>query len=246
MLSSINRIFQRASALMDADAEAAEGVKRRLACAPPPQMERLVANDDLRGFLKAVFRLHADGRIPDVEWAGITQFLMRVRPDAPRCVRHLVQAWPRATESWDALRDLLRPPRPGTDEPASRACARWQVLLAHLKQHAQRQSWLSHGFDVELHKMADDRVAISARRIEVLQLAEMSVGPMSREQLRECRRRIDAVLALLPPQGYPCIRDTLARVSNEATWQLALFRAPRAGPAPQPLGSSPLNVEACP
>jgi len=46
-------------------------VKRRLAATPLPQAEALVANDDLRGFLKAVFRLHEDGRIPADEWTQI-------------------------------------------------------------------------------------------------------------------------------------------------------------------------------
>lgn len=246
MSTSIAKLFQRASHLIDADADAADSVKRRLASAPPPQLERLIANDDLRGFLKAAFRLHADGRIAQADWPGIAHFLMRMRPNAPQPVLHLAKAWPRATESWDTVRDLLRPPRAGAGEPASRTLAGLEALLVHLKQHAQKQSWLSHGFDVELRKMADDQVAIASRRIEVLQLAEKSIGPMNGEQLRDCRRRIAAVLALLPPQAYPCIHDTLSRVSNEANWQLALFGVPRLEAVVLPTAPHKLSAEACP
>lgn len=243
MVASILSLFQ--SAFVHADKDPAAGVKRRLAAVPETQAESLIANEDLRGFLKAAFRLQEEGRIPLDEWTGIAHFLMRVRKQAPHAVLHLDRQWPRASDSWATVRDLLRTPRAEAAEPASKTIAKLQALLAHLKRNARKQSWLSHGFDVEFSKMADDRVAIASRRMDVLQLAATRIGPMDGEQLQATRQRIAAVLELLPPDVYPCIRDVLTRISNEANWQLALFRPPKKVMA-QSSGERPLNAAACP
>ncbi len=243
MVSSIFSIFQ--SAFVHTDKDPTAGVRQRLASMPASQAEAIVANDDLRGFLKAVFRLHEEKRIPAEEWAEIAHFLMGVRGQTPRSVLHLNAQWPGAVESWGTVRDLLRTPRAGAMEPASKTVAKLQALLAYLKQNARKQSWLSHGFHVEFNKMSNDRIAIASRRMDVLQLATTSIGPMDREQLQACRQRIAAVMELLPPDDYPCIRDSLSRLFNEANWQLALFRPPKAG-TPPPSGERPLNAEACP
>lgn len=242
MVSSIVSLFQ--SSFVHSGGDPAAGVKRRLAALPQPLAESLVANDDLRGFLKSAFRLQEEGRIPDDEWTGIAHFLMRARRVAPDSVLHVDRQWPRAVESWATVRNLLRTPRFETAEPPRKTVAKLQAMLAFLKQNARKQSWLSHGFDVEFSKMADDRTAIASQRMDVLQLAATRIGPMSHEQLQECRQRIAAVLDLLPPDAYPCIRDALSRVSNEANWQLALFSTPKAKATSS--GERPLSAEACP
>lgn len=243
MVSSFLSLFQ--STFVHAEKDPAAGVRRRLASEPAPQVASLVANEDLRGFLKSVFRLHEEKRIAADHWAGIAHFLMRVKKDAPRSVQHLQRQWPRAVESWATVRDLLRTPRTEGAEPPSKTMAKLQALLAHLKQHARQQSWLSHGFDVEFSKMADDRVAVASRRIEVMQLAATRIGPMSVEQLQDCRERIATVLELLTEDAYPCIRDVLCRISNEANWQLALF-SPSKKALAQPSSGRPLSAAACP
>lgn len=243
MVSSIVSLFH--STFTHTAKDPAAGVKRRLATLPVPQAESLVANDDLRGFLKATFRLHEERRIPEEDWTGIAHFLMRARRQTPRSIVHVEKQWPRAVESWDIARDLLRTPRSEGVEPAPKTIAKLQALLAYLKQHAARQSWLSHGFDVELSQMADDRTAIASRRMEVLQLAAIRIGPMDREQLLACRQHIATLLEDLPPDAYPCIRDALSRVANEASWQMALFCPPEDAMVHAPDGR-PVSAEACP
>lgn len=249
MLSNLVSLFQSTFVHAEVDADPAAGAKRRLASLPQEQAEPLVANDDLRGFLKSVFRLHEEARIPDDEWTGIAHFLMRVRKHAPGSVRHLEKQWPQAVASWATVRDLLRTPRFEASELPGKTIAKLRTLLDFLKHRARKQSWLSHGFDVEFHKMADDRAIVAAQRIEVLQLAALRVGPMDSAQLQAARQRIAAMLELLPTQAYPCIRDVLSRVSNEATWQLAMFKpAPDAGTRDTPSSTfgSALNAAACP
>lgn len=243
MVSSIFSLFHGTFTPVDKDPAA--GVRRRLASTSPPQAEPLVANDDLRGFLKAVFRLHEEGRIPASEWMGIAHFLMRVQRQPPGSVLHLDPQWPRAVDSWATVRDLLRTPRAASGEPPEKTAAKLQALLAYLKRHVRNRSWLSHGFDVEFGRMADDRVAIASRRMEVLQLAGTRIGALDGEQLRTCRRHITSLLELLPSDAYPCIRDVLSRISNEASWQLALF-SPLEAAGRHPPGGQPVSAAACP
>lgn len=235
MLTNIFSLFQSTFSIhADAEIDPAAGLKQRLASASALTTQALAANDHLRGFLKAVFRLREEGRVPDGEWLDIAHFLMRARKDAPRSVAHLVAQWPQALESWAVVRDLLRTPR-ASGEPACKTIAKLRALLEHLKQHAQKQSWLSHGFDVEFQKMIDDPAIDAPQRLEVLQIAAQNIGPMSAEQLRECMRSTARVMDLLSQDVYPCIRDVLSRVFNEASWQLDLFSAPVPSPEDEPL-----------
>jgi hypothetical protein len=212
-------------------------LRQRLASAPPHHIEALAANDDLRGFLRAVIRHHEEGRIADGDWDGIAHFLMGRRVELAPSVRHLGLQWPRARESGSAMHGIFRSDRSGAGEGAEKTIAKFQALWAFLKEHAPGGSWLSHGLQVEFQEMCGDRAIGAPDRLEVLDLVAQQLGPMSSEQLRDCMRRSARFLDMLAQEVYPCIRDLLTRISNEASWQLDLFSTP-----PEPfLPAAPLD-----
>jgi hypothetical protein len=223
MFSSFISRFHGAFAPTQTDAGAATGVKPHPALAPPPPADTLVANDHLRGFLSALMRQHGEGRIPDGEWPSIARYLTGRSEALPPSVAHLASPWPRARTTGVAVQAFFQAQRSGTDEAPEAIVARLQALLAHLKAQAQDESWLSHGFKVEFQALCSDPSIGPLDRIEVVDIAVLQLGPLGGEQLRDCVHRIDRLLGLLPGDMYPCIRDVLSRIANEASWQLDLF-----------------------
>lgn len=226
MLSHIVDLFHSAFVRAEAKADSAAGLKQRLACAPSHQTEPLLANDHLRCFLTAVIRHHEEGRMADSDWTAVALFLMGRREALPVSVAHLAPQWPRARETAGALADLLRPEQEGAHGTPEHTIARLQALLAYLKERAQGESWLSHGFKVEFQDLCRDPILGPLDRIEVVDVVELKLGPLDGEQLRACVQRIARLQGLLPADAYPCIHDALTRISNEASWQLELFSRP--------------------
>jgi hypothetical protein len=226
MISSLISRFHGAFAPAQANADAAAGRKPCPAFAPPQQADALVANDHLRGFLSAVMRQQGEGRIPDGEWPAIARYLTGRSDVLPPSVAHLAAPWPRACATGVAMHAFFRAGRSGASDAPEVIVARLQDLLAYLKKQAQDESWLSHGFKVEFQALCSDPSIGSLDRIEVVDLAVLQLGPLGPEQLGDCRHRIARLLGLLPGDVYPCIRDVLSRIANEASWQLALFRLP--------------------
>lgn len=226
MFSSIFHLFHHVPAHTEADADPAAGLKQRLACAPAHQAERLVANDHLRGFLAAVMRHHDEGRMADSDGTAVVLFLMGRRETLPTSVAHLAAQWPSARGTSSVLAELFGSVREGADGALEKTLARLQALLAHLKERAKGESWLSHGFKVEFQGLCSDPAIGPLDRIEVVDVAELKLGPMAGEQLRACVQRIARLQRLLPEDVYPCIHDVLTRISNEASWQLDLFNPP--------------------
>lgn len=229
MFSSLISRFQDVFVHAPADT----GRPRHRAFEPPQQAGLLVANDDLRGFLSAVMWQHGEGRISDGEWSPIARYLTGRSEVLPPSVAHLASAWPRAGATGVAVHAFFQADRSGTNDAPEAIVGRLRALLAHLKEQAQEESWLSHGFKVEFQALCGDPSIGPLDRIEVLDIAVLQLGPMGSEQLRECVHRIDRVLGLLPSDAYPCIRDVLSRTANEASWQLDLFDLP-----PEPTSSA--------
>lgn len=230
MFSSLISRFHGAFTHSQSDAGPSTGMQQHPAFAPSlPADNTLIANDDLRGFLSAVMRQHGEGRIPDGEWRSIARFLTGRGESLPPSVVHLASPWPRACTTGMAVHEFFRADRSGsTDDAPEAIVARLQALLAHLKEHAraQEESWLSHGFKVEFQALCHDPTIGPLDRIEVVDIAVLQLGPLGGGQLRECVHRIARLLALLPEEVYPCIRDVLSRIANEARWQLDLFDLP--------------------
>ena len=226
MFSSIFHLFHHVPAQAESDADPAAGLKQRLACLPPHQAEALVANDHLRGLLASLIRHHEEGRIAADEWSAVAHFLTGCRAALPLSVAHLGPQWPGARETAAVLAELWRPDRGGVDGSSENTIAWFQALLAHVKERAKGESWLSHGFKVEFQDLCRDPAIGPLDRIEVVDIAELKLGPMAGEQLRACVQRIARLQGLLPEDVYPCIHDVLTRISNEASWQLDLFSAP--------------------
>lgn len=225
MWSSIFHLFHHAFAHThaQADADPAGGWKQRLLGLPAQQAEVLATNDHLRGFLAAVIRHHEEGRMAAGAWPEIVQFLTGRRAALPPSVAHLGPQWPGARDSSAALAELWRSYRGGVDGTPEDTIARFQAVLAHLKEQARGESWLSHGFKVEFQGLCRDPAVGPLDRIEVVDIAELKLGPMDGEQLRGCVQRIARLQRLLPEAVYPCIHDVLSRIANEASWQLDLF-----------------------
>lgn len=226
MLSHIVDLIHSAFVRAEAKADPAGGLNQRLACAPSHQTEPLLANDHLRGFLTAVIRLREEGRMADSEWTAVALFLMGRREALPVSVAHLASQWPRARETSAVLADLLRSGQEGEGEAPEHTMARLQALLAYLKERAEGESWLSHGFKVEFQDLCRDPTLGPLDRIEVVDIVELKLGPLDDEQLRACAQRIARLQGLLPADVYPCIHDVLTRMANEARWQLELFSRP--------------------
>ncbi|MBU7575371.1 MAG: hypothetical protein KAF64_18575 [Hydrogenophaga sp.] len=225
MFSSLITRFHGSFAPSQADAGPSTGMKLCSTFAPPHPADPLLANDDLRGFLSAVMRQHGEGRIPDGEWRSIARFLTGRGESLPPSVMHLASPWPRACTTGVAVHAFFRADRSRTDDAPEAIIARLQTLLAHLKEHAQAQeeSWLSHGFKVEFQALCHDPSIGPLDRIEVVDMAVLQLGPLGGEQLRDCVHRISRLMGLLSEEAYPCIRDVLSRIANEASWQLDLF-----------------------
>ncbi|WP_382153428.1 hypothetical protein [Hydrogenophaga sp. ANAO-22] len=223
MFSSLISRFHGALAPAQADAGPAARLPPRPAFEPPQQADALVANDQLRGFLSALMRQHGEGRIPDGEWPSIARYLMGRGEALPPSVAHLALPWPRARATGVALHAFFCSERSGVPDAPEAIVARLRALLKHLKAQAQEESWLSHGFRMEFQSLCDDPSIGPLDRIEVVDIAVLQLGPMGGEQLRECVQRIARLQGLLPADAYPCIRDVLSRIANEASWQLDLF-----------------------
>lgn len=116
--------------------------------------------------------------------------------------------------------------RSDADEAPEVIVARLQDLLTYLKEQAQDECWLSHGFKVEFQALCSDPSIGALDRIEVVDVVELKLGPLDGEQLRACVRRIARLQGMLPADAYPCIHDALTRISNEASWQRELFSRP--------------------
>lgn len=242
MFSSFISRFHSAFAPTQTHAGVAIGVKPHPAFAPPlPVDNTLIANDDLRGFLCAVMRQHGEGRIPDGEWPSIARYLTGRSEALPPSVAHLASPWPRARATGVAVHAFFRAEGLGADAAPEAIAARLQALLAYLKEQARAQdeSWLSHGFKVEFQALCSDPSIGPLDRIELVDIAVVQLGPLGGGQLRECVHRIGRLLGLLPEDAYPCIRDVLSRIANEASWQLDLFDlSPEPGSSTQRCGMS--------
>lgn len=226
MLSLIADLIHGAFVRAEARVDPAAGLSQRLACAPTHQTEALTANDHLRGFLTAVMRHRDEGRIADREWTAVALYLTGRREALPGSVAHLGSQWPRARETSSVLAELLPSEQEEAHGSPESTMARLHALQAYLKERAQGESWLSHGFKVEFQDLCRDPAIGPLDRIEVVDVVELKLGPLDGEQLRDCVQRIARLQALLPADAYPCIHDVLTRIANEASWQLDLFSRP--------------------
>jgi hypothetical protein len=226
MFAHILGRFHRSLTHPAQSADPGAGLAQRLARAPAHQTGRLVANEHLRGFLIAVMRHHEEGRIPAAEWAEVARFMVGRRDGLPPCVAHLAPQWPRVSETACVLRELLRAPALGAGGSSESLIAQCQALLGFLKKQAKGEPWLAHGVAVEFQAMGSDAAIGALARVEVADMVGLQLGPLDGRQLRDCVGRIARLLSLLPQDAYPCVRDALSRVANEARWQLDLFAMP--------------------